>query len=205
MTAFDFKAELDGCRRRLGARPRQFGWWDKVSYLHTARPAWCTSGDRLSLYFKHRGELLRGGQVVWGHVVQANRLLFSPGTANCPGDVVYGLPPDEDVGPEYLGGVARAVGSLKERPGGSPAMEALGAHLANERTRVFGLPVPPALSPLIPCALSTVFFDRKHLPGRVLRAPFFPLVVSARDPRIAMVLPARYWSPALCALWQGGP
>jgi len=199
--ALDFEAELEMCRRRFGARPRSFGWWERVSYLNTARPVWCGGGDQLSTYFKNQAELLRAGQIVWSCVIQANSLLFSPGPANCPGDVVYALPPDENVDPQYLANIAQQIGQLKGEHTGFPGMDRIGDHLADEHTRVFGLPVPQAISPMVSCAISTVLFNRKHLPGGVLSVPFFPLLVSPRDPSVAMVLPSNYWGPSLKALW----
>lgn len=193
---------LQQCRHEFGEAPRQFSWIDRMTYLSSNRPSWCKRTDKLTLYFDNQKQLLEQGDVVWGCVVQANQLLFSPGTMSCPGDVVYCLERDRPDVLETLRQVARELYQLKGEPQDRAELNEISQYLANERIRVFGLPVPETISPTMPCAISSVYFDRRHLPDRVLRQSFFPIVLSRTTPHIATILPGRYWSQSLLNVWR---
>jgi len=193
---------LEQCRAAIGPAPRRFGFLDRAGYLSIARPAWCGSRDGLSQFFASRGELLREGEVVWGHVVQANTLLFKPGPHNCPGEVAFCPDPARVVDIEELEFVAHSLFDLKGTQPAPGPLRTFAEHLTNERTRAFGLEVPASISPLLDCEVSTIFFARRHLPGGVLSCPFFPILLLPRAPHLVMVLPARYWPPPLLRLWS---
>jgi hypothetical protein len=197
---------LEECRARLGPAPRRFSWYDRATYLFTPKPQWA-KGDDLETFFTHRAALLREGIVVWGHVVQANSLMYRreegiTGGPNCPGEVVYSPDSGSDVSPAELMFVARALFALKGTTQDDAESQSFSDYLANERVRVFGKPVPKSLSPQYPCLVSTVFFEREHLPGDCLRQSFFPLLLSPQEPRVAMPLPARYWPKTFTVTWE---
>lgn len=198
---------LDACRERFGPAPRRFGWYDRTTYLFCFPPAWAAKDD-LHTYFANRQRVLREGVIVWGHVIQANSKLFrrEPNSAwggtDLPGEVVYCPDPEQDVSVYALETIARALFALKGKPQEDSRKQFFSDYLANELTRVFGEPVPETISPDLPCLVSTVYFEREHLPGECLRRVYFPLLLSATEPRVAMVLPSRYWPPSLTSLWQ---
>lgn len=197
-------AILEECRKRFGEPPRSFTWWDRWSWnrLRTMRPAWCTPEDSLYTFFQNRDELQRNGVIVLAHLVQANSELFEPGYADLPGDVVYCLDPDRDISLGELARIARALFALKSKNVPDPEEQRIGDHLANELTRSFGWPVPASISPDLPCATSTIFITREHLPGERLQNVFFPLLLMPKEPRVAMPLPSRYWPPHFARSWQ---
>ncbi|MFN3649649.1 MAG: hypothetical protein ACK47B_08705 [Armatimonadota bacterium] len=193
---------LTECRGAFGSAPRKFGLFDRLGYLSSNRPAWCGPSDSLSSCFVGRDELLREGTVVWGHIIQGNPLLFKPGPQDCAGEVLYCQDPDAEVAPSELGELAQVLFRLKGREHPDPALTHFSRHLEEEPTRVFGLDVPPVLCGELRYAVSTVFFDRKHLPNRMLSAPFFPLVVSPGSLQIAAILPSRFWPPVFTDYWR---
>lgn len=200
---------LAECRSRIGTAPRRFTLLARLFYLRTPHPWWMwLKPDDLETFFRNRGRLLRDGVVVWAHIVQANSLMFSgePGTGrglNCPGEVVYCADPRSDISPAELRPIARALFALKGAAQTEEAHQFIADYLANERMRVFGLPVPAAISGDYPCRISTVFFNRRHIPGGFLRKSYFPLLLSTSAPNVAMVLPERYWPPLFAARWKG--
>ncbi len=193
---------LRQCRENFGPPPRRFSWYRRTTDLYVACPPWAWFGqDDLHVFFKHRDHLLTEGVIVWGHIVQANMLMFhrEPGTTggpDCPGEVVYCPDPDSDIGPEELGGIARPLFALKGTEQEDPELQFFSDYLANERVRVYGRPVPSSLSDGHSCLVSTVVFSRHHLPGQHLRRSYFPLLLSPGAPRVAMPLPSRYCSPS---------
>jgi hypothetical protein len=196
-----YREVLATCRSDLGPAPRSYGLWDRLTYLRINRPAWAAK-DPLGNYFDNRDSLLRDGVVVWGHLVQANQQLFSPGPNDCPGEVVLCPDPKIVVDPAALQEVSRRIGRLKGTTPADAALAKIAHHLTNERTRVFGLPVPKSVSPTFPAVLCTIFFQRKHLPTGKLTGSLFPMLVMPQPPRYAMVVPGRYWPAALADFWS---
>lgn len=192
---------LEECKRKFGAAPRQFPFLDGLLYLRSGKPAWCTHKDKLSLFFEGQSRLYAEGRVVWGHIIQVNRMLFSPGPYNSGGEVVYCLDHNRQGVLQALGGIGPALFALKGKPQSSPELATISEYLYNEHIRVFGLEVPRLISGDLPCAISSVFFNRKHLPNRVLSKPCFPIVVSKQNPRLAAVVPSRYWPASMLDWW----
>jgi hypothetical protein len=192
------------CIRNFGAAPREFSFWNRMTYDHIPMPLWLRLNpvDKLKTLFRHSRELLRNGTVVWGHIVQANNLMFEKGLANCPGDVVYSLVDAHQTDPGYLQDVAGMLFSLKGTKPDNPELAPIANNLTNEMIRVYGLKVPAIISPEIRCMMTTVFLVRKHLPDRRLRSMFLPLIVNPKEPHVAMPLPVRYWPEELIRIWS---
>lgn len=196
---------LADCRELLGPRPRRFSWWTRFGYLFIPRPSW-VHRDQLQVLFKEfRDVIMVHGQVVWGHLVQANGTLFSPGKRDAPAEAVY-FTDDEHPDPiTALGGLAARLFRLKGTTGHPPQAQAIADHLTAEITRAFGLPVPEEWTGGRRAEVSTIFVHRPHLPGRRLVAPFFPLLITPDRPRRVAVVPSRYWPDDLVRTWAGSP
>ena len=189
--------------RNFGAAPRQFTLWERLTYYRIPRPEWMKHNpdDGLVDLFDGMSSVFGRGKVVWGHVVQANRQLFEHGERNHPGEVVFSLKDSRDVTPHDLWQVAGILGSLKDTQPARPELRPIASHLTSEINRVFGLTVPPIVSPDIRCHLSTTWFTRKHLPDGRLAASLLPLVVSRTKPYYALPLPEKYWPDAFVEWW----
>lgn len=176
----------------------------EADYVDVPMPGWAQD-DRLRGMFTPIPDLLREGRVVWAHLVQANKALFECGPEGHPGDVIYD--PAGRLGPAALGEVAHRlfglraqIDELRTASPPQPEMLALAEHFENEMTRAVALPVPQQLSPA-GLLISSLYFERKHLPTGLLTLPFFPLLISDREPGAVMVLPSRWWPQAVLARW----
>ncbi len=194
---------LQRCRSNFGERPRRFSLWDRFTYFRVPKPVWLIRDptDKLMTLFRNLESLFSEGTVVWGHIIQANRLMFEHGTTNCPGELVYSIDDATRVEPGDLQEIAHALFRLKGTEPTDPKLQPIAEYLTNELIRVFGLPVPRAISPSIRCLISTTYFFRKHLPMRRLCTPLLPVVVNPNQPHVAMPLPERYWPQELVAWW----
>lgn len=192
------------CIENFGLAPRRLSLWDRLTYFRIPRPRWlpANSSDGLSTLFQNLHTLFTEGTVVWGHIIQANALLFQPGLDDCPGELVYSLADARRVDPDDLGQVAHQLYSLKGSAPEDPELAPIATYLTDEMIRVFGLPVPKTISPNLPCRISTTFFVRKHLPLRRLCTPLLPIVVNPSEPYVAMPLPARFWPQPLIDWWS---
>jgi hypothetical protein len=170
----------------------------KRKYPLLSFPSW-VSGDPLERLKDDQHILLKDGIVVWGHIIQANELMFTPGNSNAPGEIVYD--PHGHHVPEQLAIAAQRMGSLKGRKLTDPALQEIGDYLANEMIRVFGKPVPDTIAQG-GLRYSTILFNRAHLPNGYLAVPFFPVIISDQCPGAAMILPSRWWPRAVTAMWK---
>lgn len=195
---------IQECIENFGHPPRRQSLWNKLTYFRIPKPAWLRTNpsDALTTLFDNLPTLFTEGTVVWGHVIQANSLLFEPGAFDCPGELVYSLEDARRVDADYLREVAHTLYSLKGTEPDDPELTPIAEYLTDEMIRVFGLPVPRAISPNLRCRISTTFFVRKHLPLRRLCNLLLPIVVYPREPYVAMPLPERYWPQPLIDWWS---
>lgn len=191
------------CLNRFGEPPRRLALWNRP-YFHVPKPDWLKEipDDKLMTIFRHLPAVFSEGLVVWGHVIQANVLMFEPGPHNCPGELVYCLDRRRLVEPSDLQRVAFALGQLKGTQPQDAELTPIAEYLTNERIRVFGLPVPRSLCSSFSCRISTTLFVRKHLPEERLCKTLLPIVVLPEEPHVAMPLPARYWPKELLQWWR---
>jgi hypothetical protein len=195
---------LGACRdvfaaARAGARERLRDYF----FLHPNPPGWVTR-DPLREVYGRRDELLSKGVVVWGALVQANQLLFRPGTHDAPGEVLYCADANREVDPAELWMIATRLFALKGTVPSDASLVPFADHLTGETGRVFGMALPASLSPVFPASLSSVILNRRYLPSGTLERSVLPLLVLARDPRVSMVLPSKYWPAELLNWWTAG-
>jgi hypothetical protein len=194
------------CADNFGSTPRHISRWDRLTYWRVVRPEWLyqNPNDELETLFLNLSPLRRDGVVVWGHFIQANNQLFSPGGGDHGGEVVYSLDRGTQSDPLELASIAADLASLKHTTPSDPELASIADYLTNEYVRVYGKPVPSAISPRSAYQISTIYVVRKHLPGpaRCLQHPLLPIIVNPNPPHVALVLPSRYWPSELVEWWQ---
>jgi hypothetical protein len=193
---------LEIARKNFGEPgKRNFSWLDKIFYLNISKPSWCTKDDDLFATFRNKRRLLTDGVVVWAHIIQANILLFKPGSDNCPASVIFSPDCRSRVDPEELGRIAHSLFKLKGTTPGDSDLQELADNITNEMKRTFGLKLPRSVSPHFELYEATTFVTRKHLPNRQLSLPFFPLLIAAEPPYYNYPLPSRFWPQSLIEFW----
>jgi hypothetical protein len=188
-------ALLAQTRAAFGSAPRAFTTWDTFE-----PPTWMTADDPLRASYGRIRSLLTEGDIVWGHAVQANALLFRPGSVNSPASVLFGSCADVDLGLESL---RRAALTAWRYKGTAPVDERLAPvaeGLTREMQRHPLLDLPDAITAGMPMRMLGIMIHRNQLPGRVLSAMALPLVVDTARTE-AMVLPLRYWADDLRRGW----
>lgn len=195
---------LRECVQRFGETPRTPSLWDRLTYLRVPKPFWLKEypNDDLHKIFPNLRHAFSDGIVVWGHVVQANQMMFDPGEHDCPGEVVYSIDDRETIDALDLQTIAHSLFELKGQTPNDGELLPIADYLTDETVRVFGLSVPAKISPQFHCQISTTLFVRKHLPDHRLRRSLLPLLVSPREPNVATSLPARYWPDDLVEWWM---
>ncbi len=192
---------LDVCRENFGRPPRQFRFFERMD-LTIRRCHISLLWDPLKVHYKQQKIVQTEGQIVWGHLVQANSSLFDKGPNDCPADVIYSFDPFFDDRLDALAEIAEAVSELKGTEPNEPGQLEVARHLTDEYTRIFKHPVPPEMTGGREVFLTSLMVIRKHLPGYYLQNGYFPLVACPDMTPALLILPARYWPKALIAAWE---
>jgi hypothetical protein len=193
---------LEQCRQKFGPPPRSFSLRERF-YLWMAPPDWMIGKrDELWRVYRSRKQLVRDGQVVWAALIQANFQLFSPGSSNCPAAVVYSTDPSFDSEPYALEEIARSLFRLKGTAPEDPALQKFAHDLTDERVRSMKLALPHSLTQGRDVFYTCIMVHRPHLPDRYLAAGLLPLVVQPELTEATLILPSRFWSDELLALWR---
>jgi len=187
-------AAISGIRAaRQGSPVDPAAAWN-ASYSHgplnVSAPEWFAQDPVFQRWFAALPALWRNGNVVWSNLVQANSLLFRPGTADCPGEVLYD--PSGRVDPGRFADAAQAMYGLKGLRLRNPWLRFFAQALTHERVRTSGFDLPASLGARGLQTASLLFF-RQHLRGGVLSGGKLPLLVSRDHPGIVMMLPSKYW------------
>jgi hypothetical protein len=196
----------------FGEAPRRFDRATEQRLL--VNPPWFTKlrfGDSLARLVQNGTlrALFRQGDIVWGHVIQANTELYEPPpseesyTFDRPGELVFSPRVDSAETPLHLGEVARHLAGLRDASDLDAELQPWSDYLFAETERVVGRRVPSRFAAQNACFVSTTLFRRSHLPGGLLEKPLLPIVVARRQPYFAMTLPREFWPPALLEWWRG--
>lgn len=133
------------------------------------------------------------GEIALGAVVQANELLFERGRDNCPANFIYTKEPYFIENPDELDILASELFSTKGDRGYRPSIQKLADLLADEYERIFCYKLPKDLIDNKEVYFTSVFVDRKHLPGKILSERIYPMLILPDSKPDAMILPYWYW------------
>lgn len=174
----------------------------ELEILELPEPLWAETDDMHRL-FEHAPDLLRGGRVVWGALIQANNQLFDASglvaDGGAPAEVTYD--PQGRAPVESLVDMAQRIFSCKGETFDDPSLMQVSEHLSAEVSRAFGLDVPVSLSSY-PLKISTTWIRSRHLHLGHLALQKIPLLVSDDLPGLVRPLPHRFWPEAFLLEWQ---
>lgn len=194
------KTWIEACRANFGPPPRRFTWSEWFHLLMVPIDPAIYFGSLLSIYFR-QGTLRKTGEIVWGHIVQANNELFSRGFDDLPADVIFSFDPHYDDAVGELGQIASDLFALKGTKPEDPSARKIARNLTSEITRSWKLPVPAYLTGGREVFMTTIMVIRAHIPNRHLSESYFPLLVHREKTRVALVLSKRYWPEEMLAAW----
>ncbi len=168
------------------------------AYLQMMIPSWMTKDDALIEQLNQLSHLYLEGRVVWGCVIQANKMLLSENEQwSCPADIVYD--PTGMTSLDELGSVASKLYALKNTTPEDPVLAEYAENITGERARVMGRDLPDVITEL-PLKTSVIFIWRPHLPNGVLQR-FFPILISDKT-NATTVLPAIFWHKEIYQNWM---
>jgi hypothetical protein len=195
----NFNQIIHDIRAKLGPPPRRVGLLTRWKFQQLP-PKWMAPSDQLQTVHRNRIPLLQRGKVVWGSIVQANNLLFSPGPLTHPALIAFATSDAFDAEPQRLRDISGWVFSLKHTTPSDP-LELKLAQLVTDELDRGGFVVPGDLIGGVEIRGSALLVYREHIPGGFLRSGILPLLISDSIPAV-MIVPSEYWPPELVALWQ---
>lgn len=191
---YDLRVALNDIRKNFGSAPRTVKRRDKI------KPPFWVAFDDLKIIPQMQEKLLVEGRIVWAALVQANSSIFTPGKTNYCGNAIY---VSGDTDSEYPISLLEIAGSLYDIKGEitkDPQVQVFSDTLADELDRQMKIQVPHQLTGRDDCFFTTLLFDRKHLPHRVLGGSLFPILIN-RNSEATLVVPCSYWPKSFIKLF----
>ncbi len=156
--------------------------------------------DVLLNVLKDQKHLLEGGKVVWGWVVEANKLLYDPHNHHTlPAAVIYSTDTTRETELEQIEVIAKDL-----QRGGDPDDKDLQEFIREttlEYERILRKELPNRYTYGREVYYATCLIPPQHLPTNCLTHSFLPLVINFEVTEAAMILPSRFWPQRLISFW----
>ncbi|WP_020470388.1 hypothetical protein [Zavarzinella formosa] len=197
---------IGGCRELIGPTPRSLDGREADACRLELSPDLAAlltqSKDQLLRIIADQKALRDRGQVVWGHLVQANKILFEPdNTLTLPANVVYSLDPYFDGRVAQLATIARGLFARKGSVPGERELREFVRVITDERERIMRRELPRTYCGGHSVYFTSCFIQPGHLPGNCLLQSAFPMLVNYKETEAVMLLPSRFWPKPLVSQW----
>lgn len=188
---------------KMGKEPRSFNLWDKLAWYKQDKPEWDWEDDEIKNSVENWENVFTHGKITWGHIIQVNKLMFEKSKSNCPGEVLIWHEQSKPFNPESFELVAEKLYEIKgysEYLKGSDEKE-FAAYLENQLIRAYGTKVPMRISDGLDLRVSTVFFQRRHIPNGMITNSLFPILYLDKSPMVVVMVPFNFWPRDLLKNW----
>ncbi len=140
------------------------------------------------------------GSVVFGHFARAFFPAYIPGKQTHYGSVVYSTDPD---GKADLFDIAWRINVLREgRP--PKGAEKVAAAIRDDRSQFVRMEVSEAVGAPSECYFANLCIHRTRLPLGYLHSRLVPLLIAPKKTPWCCLLPLRFWSSEMRAVWESG-
>lgn len=173
-----------------------------LASIRASTPTWMDKSDALNEVLKKQDLLYTEGTVVWGALIQANKLLFSPGLDDCPALLVYSNDKYFDARPQELRLIGRKIFALKNTSPSDPDLRDVAQLVSDEMNRSMSFQLPKVFSSRHINAAAFMVF-RKHIPNGVLSAGLFPLLIHPST-EVVIIVPFEFWPIEMIIMWKEG-
>lgn len=196
-----YQKALSLTRVKYNEQRLKMGFFEKRKF-RIKPPLWIKmTRSRLGEIYKDNELLRTEGKVVWGHIIQANQLLFDPeAKENCPAAALYSLDPYYDGNLEELEVIAGSLFDIKGKST-SKNLQKFSDMLADETTIQMKLKIPHELTGGRDVFYTSIMVHRNQLPFPFLATSAFPLLVHESKTKSTMILPVKYWSDDMIGYW----
>ncbi len=199
----DYDDILKQVEAALGAAPRSFGLMDRLTWYKQDLPYWDWKNDDIHPSVDYWKRVFAHGRLTWGHLVQANNLMYEKSDVNYPGEVLIWHDRSQPFDFHMCTYAARTLYALKGTSSELTDEEerVFAQNLEGEMHRSYGVPVPARIAQGVDLRTSTIFFQRRHIPNKVITAPLFPLLYLEEGPMVPVMVPHKFWPKEFLAVW----
>jgi hypothetical protein len=142
--------------------------------------------------------------VFWGHLVQANNMLFDPDNLHTlPANVIYSTDPFFDGRVSILASIGKGLFAQKGSSRADRELREFIRVITDERERILRRELPRGYCGGRCVYFASCFIQPGHLPDGYVARPAFPLLVNVEETEAVMILPSRFWPPELVSSWRG--
>lgn len=200
----DYDEILQSINKKLGRPPRRFNFIDKLTWFKQDKPEWDWENEDLRHNVENWERVFKEGKLTWGHIIQVNTLMFEKTPENCPGEIIIWCEKNESFDPDTFELIAHKLYELKGYSAHLDDAEEkmFSEYLENQLMRVHGIKVPERISEGLDIRVSTIFFQRRHIPGGVITNSLFPVLYRESDPMVPVMVPYRFWPKVLLQEWK---
>jgi len=193
--------------KKIGTPPRRFNFLDKLTWYKRDIPAWKWHTEDIKHSVYNWARCFEQGKLGWGYVIQANSLMFENSgkdAPNCPGEILVWTETRRSFDADIAGDIANKLFSLKGNSANITNQEEkqFAQHLEDEMMRPYGVKVPETITGGYKLRSTTIFYQRRHIPGGVLSNSFFPILYLETSPMAAVMVPYRFWPKDLLEAWK---
>lgn len=143
------------------------------------------------------------GQIFWGHLVQANNLLFrSDNEHTLPAAIIYSTDPHYDGDVVALRELAKELVIGKGAEPSNEVMRDFVNQLSREYEKILKRQLPMAFCEGRTIHYAWIFVQPNHLPSGNLASQWFPVIVSEKETEAVMILPSYFWPSQLLTYWR---
>jgi hypothetical protein len=161
------------------------------------------SNEALLKILREQDLLHERGQVYWGHLIEANNLLFnSSNEYTLPAAIIYSTDPFFDSQIDLLESIANRLNEFKEKPSSDPEVREFMRITTDEFERILRLELPLNCCHGRSVYYATCLVQPHHLPRGIIQTGWFPIVADFENTEAVMILPSHIWPHRLLAYWS---
>lgn len=157
---------------------------------------------RFQSQYRDQDILISQGEVVFAHIIQANTLLFQPGSMNHPAAILFSRDRYFDDHLEELLELGHNMFDLKGQTLDDPELKKFAEVITDEMTALLNVKLPKKITGNREVYYTTIMLHRKHMPLGYLKTGWFPVLVLPDRTEACMFLPERYWDREMLELWK---
>lgn len=194
---------LKSIEDKIGKEPRKFNVWDKLTWYKQDKPEWDWEDDEIKNSVENWDKVFTDGKLSWGHIIQVNQLMFEKSKSNCPGEVLVWHEYSKPFNPDSFELVAEKLFEIK---GYSEYLDEtdekeFAEYLENQLLRAYGTKVPQRISDGLDLRVSTVFFQRRHIPNGIITNSLFPVLYLDESLMVVTMVPYNFWPKEFLNKW----
>ncbi|MDZ4836410.1 MAG: hypothetical protein SGJ27_21760 [Candidatus Melainabacteria bacterium] len=161
------------------------------------------SNDAPLRILKEQDNLLERGQIYWGYLVEANRLLLDRANEHTlPAAIIYSTDAFFDSQINLLESIGATVSGMGEQISSDPEIRNFQREISENFEQILRRELPLSMCHGRSVYYATCLVQPQHLPHGHLTNAWFPIIADFQQTEAVMILPSHLWPEKLAAHWR---